>query len=95
VRAGDGAIGPSHIAVLPSSDISDPDAQFVDAMHDQLIISLGQAGGLTVAPRSAMLIYQDPAPADERVGRATSRSAPLLEGTVFRTGTGCGSNVAG
>jgi len=92
VARGDGAIGPSHIAVLPIQDISGSDAQFVDAMHDQLIISLGQAGGLTVAPRSAMLIYKTQPQPMSVVARDLKVGA-ILEGTVFRTGDRMRINV--
>jgi TolB-like protein/tRNA A-37 threonylcarbamoyl transferase component Bud32 len=92
VARGDSAVGPNHIAVLPLQDISGADAQFVDAMHDQLIISLGQAGGLTVAPRSAMMIYKSqPKPMSE-VARDLKVGA-ILEGTVFRTGDRMRINV--
>ena len=61
-------------------------------MHDQLIISLGQAGGLTVAPRSAMMIYKtQPKPMAE-IARDLKVGA-ILEGTVFRTGDRMRINV--
>ena len=89
---GDSTVAPNHIAVLPIQDISGSDGQFVDAMHDQLIISLGQAGGLTVAPRSAMIIYKtQPKPMAE-VARELKVGA-ILEGTVFRTGDQMRINV--
>ena len=92
VARGEVAIGPSHIAVLPIQDISGSDAQFVDAMHDQLIISLGQAGGLTVAPRSSMLIYKtQPKPMAEIAHDL--KVGAILEGTVFRTGDRMRINV--
>jgi serine/threonine-protein kinase len=92
VARGDDTITPNHIAVLPIQDISGSDGQFVDAMHDQLIISLGQAGGLTVAPRSAMMIYKSqPKPMTE-VARDLKVGA-ILEGTVFRTGDRMRINV--
>jgi serine/threonine-protein kinase len=92
VASGESSIAPNHIAVLPIQDISGSDGQFVDAMHDQLIISLGQAGGLTVAPRSAMMIYRtQPKPMNE-VARELKVGA-ILEGTVFRTGDQMRINV--
>jgi len=92
VARGDGTVPPSHLAVLPIQDISGQDAQFVDAMHDQLIIALGQTGGLTVAPRSAVMIYRSqPKPMTE-VARDL-RVGAILEGTVFRTGERMRINV--
>ncbi len=92
VARGDSAVGPNHIAVLPIQDISGADGAFVDAIHDQLIIALGQAGGLTVAPRSAMIIYRSqPKPMDQ-VARDLKVGA-ILEGTVFRTGQRMRINV--
>ena len=89
---GDGSVAPNHIAVLPIQDISGSDGQFVDAMHDQLIISLGQAGGLTVAPRSAMLIYKTQ-PQPMTVVARDLKVGAILEGTVFRTGDRMRINV--
>jgi serine/threonine-protein kinase len=89
---GAGAPGTNHIAVLPIQDISGTDAQFVDAMHDQIIISLGQAGGLTVAPRSAMMMYKtQPKPMAEVA--SDLKVGAILEGTVFRTGDRMRINV--
>jgi len=92
VARGESAIGPNHIAVLPIQDISGSDAQFVDAMHDQLIISLGQAVGLTVAPRSAMMVYKTQPKAMNEIARDL-RVGAILEGTVFRTGDRMRINV--
>jgi serine/threonine-protein kinase len=92
VARGDAAPGTNRIAVLPIQDISGADGQFVDAMHDQLIIALGQAGGLAVAPRSAMMIYRsEPKPMLD-VARELNVGA-ILEGTVFRTGERMRINV--
>ncbi len=92
VTRGDAAPGTNRIAVLPIQDISGADGQFVDAMHDQLIIALGQAGGLAVAPRSAMMIYRsEPKPMLD-VARELNVGA-ILEGTVFRTGERMRINV--
>jgi len=92
VARGETAIGPNHIAVLPIQDISGSDAQFVDAMHDQLIIALGQAAGLTVAPRSAMIIYKTQ-PQPMSVVARDLKVGSILEGTVFRTGDRMRINV--
>ena len=92
VARGDGAVAPSHLAVLPIQDISGADGQFVDAMHDQLIIAIGQAGGLTVAPRSAMMIYRSQPKPMMDVARELHVGA-ILEGTVFRTGERMRINV--
>jgi len=92
VVGGAGAPGMNRVAVLPIQDISGQDAVFVDAMHDQLIVALGQAGGLTVTPRSAMLTYRaEPKPMSE-VARTLNVGA-ILEGTVFRTGDRMRINV--
>jgi TolB-like protein len=86
------APGTDRLAVLPIQDISGSDAVFVDAMHDQLIVALGQAGGLSVAPRSAMVIYRtEPKPMIEVA--ETLRVGAILEGTVFRTGDRMRINV--
>ena len=92
VARGDAGPGTNRIAVLPIQDISGADGQFVEAMHDQLIIALGQAGGLAVAPRSAMMIYRsEPKPMMD-VARELNVGA-ILEGTVFRTGERMRINV--
>jgi serine/threonine-protein kinase len=92
VAGGETAIAPSRVAVLPIQDISGSDGRFVDAMHDQLIIALGQAGGLTVTPRSAMMIYRsEPKPMND-VAREL-KVGSILEGTVFRTGDRMRINV--
>jgi len=85
VARGDSTIAPNHLAVMPIQDISGQDGQFVDAMHDQLIIAIGNAAGLTVAPRSAMLIYKSQQQPMSEVARDLKVGA-ILEGTVFRTG---------
>jgi serine/threonine-protein kinase len=92
VARGDGTVAPSHLAVLPIQDISGSDGPFVDAMHDQLIIAIGQAGGLTVAPRSAMMIYRSQPKPMMDVAREL-RVGAILEGTVFRTGERMRINV--
>jgi len=92
VVGGAGAPGMNRVAVLPIQDISGQDAVFVDAMHDQLIVALGQAGGLTVTPRSAMLTYRaEPKPMSEVAH--TLNVGAILEGTVFRTGDRMRINV--
>ena len=89
---GDTAIGANHLAVLPIQDISGADGQFVDAMHDQLIIAVGQTGGLTVAPRSATMIYRSQPKPMMDVARELHVGA-ILEATVFRTGDRMRINV--
>lgn len=90
---GAGALpGPERMAVLPIQDISGADAQFVDAMHDQLNVALGQTAGLSVVARSAMLGYKD-APKPMAEIAATLSIGAILEGTVFRTGDRMRINV--
>jgi serine/threonine-protein kinase len=86
------APGPERMAVLPIQDISGSDAQFVDAMHDQLNVALGQTPGLAVTARSAMLGYKD-APKPMAEIAATLNIGAILEGTVFRTGDRMRINV--
>ena len=77
--------GPNRMAVLPITDVSGSDGQLVTAMHNQLIVSLGQIEGVTVAPGSAMEVYKTaPKPAAE-VAQELKVGA-LLEGNVFRAG---------
>ena len=77
--------GPNRMAVLPITDVSGSDAQLVTAMYNQLIVSLGQIEGVTVAPGSAMEVYKTaPKPAAE-VAQDLNVGA-LLEGNVFRAG---------
>ena len=77
--------GPERMAVLPITDVSGSDGQLVTAMHNQLIVSLGQIAGVTVAPGSAMEVYKTaPKPAAE-IAREL-RVGALLEGNVFRAG---------
>jgi len=92
VARGDAAPGTNRIAVLPIQDISGADGQFVDAMHDQLIIAVGQTGGLTVAPRSATMIYRSQPKPMMDVARELHVGA-ILEATVFRTGDRMRINV--
>lgn len=87
-----GTPGPERMAVLPIQDISGADAQFVDAMHDQLNVALGQTEGLSVVARSAMLGYKD-APKPMAEIAATLDIGAILEGTVFRTGDRMRINV--
>ncbi|MFN2315662.1 MAG: protein kinase [Gemmatimonadales bacterium] len=90
--AGGALPGPDRMAVLPIQDISGADAQFVDAMHDQLNVALGQTAGLSVVARSAMLGYKTaPKPMSEIA--ATLNIGAILEGTVFRTGDRMRINV--
>lgn len=90
--AGGSGPGPERMAVLPIQDISGADAQFADAMHDQLHVALGQTAGLSVVARSAMLGYRDaPKPMEEIA--ATLNVGAILEGTVFRTGDRMRINV--
>ncbi len=82
----------NNLAVLPIQDISGSDGAFVEAMHDQLIIAIGQTGGLTVAPRSAVMIYRSQPKPMMEVAREL-RVGAILEGTVFRTGQRMRINV--
>lgn len=84
--------GPERMAVLPITDISGADAQFVDAMHDQLNVALGQTAGLSVVARSAMLVYKDAPKPMAEIAAALNIGA-ILEGTVFRTGDRMRINV--
>lgn len=90
--AGGALPGPERMAVLPIQDISGADEQFVDAMHDQLNVALGQTAGLSVVARSAMLGYKD-APKPMAEIAATLNIGAILEGTVFRTGDRMRINV--
>ena len=80
-----GAPGPNRMAILPISDVSGADAQLVTAMHNQLMVSLGQIPGVTVAPASAMEAYKaSPKPVAEMAREL--RVGAILEGNVFRAG---------
>jgi serine/threonine-protein kinase len=77
--------GPERMAVLPITDISGSDGQLVTVMHNQLIVSLGQIPGVTVAPISAMEVYRTaPKPAAEMAREL--KVGAILEGNVFRAG---------
>jgi serine/threonine-protein kinase len=77
--------GPNRMAVLPITDVSGADAQLATAMHDQLIVALGRAPGVDVAPSSAMAVYRTaPKPAIEMAQEL--RVGAILEGNVFRAG---------
>jgi TolB-like protein len=81
----DAAPGPDRMAVLPITDVSGSDGQLVTAMHNQLIVSLGQIEGVTVAPGSAMEVYKTaPKPAADMAQEL--KVGALLEGNVFRAG---------
>jgi serine/threonine-protein kinase len=77
--------GPNRMAILPISDVSGADAQLVTAMQNQLMVSLGQIPGVTVAPSSAMEVYKaSPRPVAEMAREL--RVGAVLEGNVFRAG---------
>jgi serine/threonine protein kinase len=77
--------GPNRIAVLPITDASGSDGDLVGAMHNQLIVALGQLPGVTVAPSSAMATYRtQPKPA--AVIAEELHVGAILEGNVFRAG---------
>jgi TolB-like protein len=77
--------GPNRMAVLPITDVSGSDAELVQAMYNQLTVSLGQIPGITVAPPSAMEIYKtQPKPAAD-MARELHVGA-ILEGNLFRAG---------
>jgi serine/threonine-protein kinase len=83
--AGGSAPGPERMAVLPLADVSGQDGDLVEALHTQLIVSLGQIAGVTVAPSSAMEVYKTaPKPAAD-VAQDLNVGA-ILEGNVFRAG---------
>ena len=85
VLGADSVPGPERMAVLPITDVSGSDGQLVTAMHNQLIVSLGQIQGVTVAPGSAMEVYRTaPKPAAEMAQEL--HVGALLEGNVFRAG---------
>ena len=79
------APGPNRMAILPIVDVSGADAQLVTAMHNQLMVALGQIPGVTVAPNSAMEVYKSsPKPVAEMAREL--RVGAILEGNVFRAG---------
>jgi serine/threonine-protein kinase len=79
------APGPNRMAILPISDVSGADGALVTAMQNQLMVSLGQIPGVTVAPASAMQVYKaSPKPVAE-MARELNVGA-VLEGNVFRAG---------
>jgi serine/threonine protein kinase len=83
--SGGGTPGPNRMAVMPITDVSGSDAELVEAMYNQLIVSLGQIPGVSVAPSSAMEIYEnEPKPAAEMAEELKVGS--ILEGNVFRAG---------
>jgi TolB-like protein len=77
--------GPDHMAVMPIQDLSGADQVFVDAMHDQLIVALGQVPGASVSPRSAVMQYRSE-PRPMREVAAELGVGAILESTVFRAG---------
>jgi len=82
---GEPAPGPERMAVLPIADVSGSDGELVQAMYNQLVVSLGRVPGVTVAPSSAMEIYKtQPKPAAD-IARELNVGA-ILEGNVFRAG---------
>jgi serine/threonine-protein kinase len=77
--------GPNRMAILPISDVSGADGQLVTAMHNQLMVSLGQIPGVTVAPNSSLEIYKTaPKPVADMAREL--RVGAILEGNVFRAG---------
>jgi serine/threonine-protein kinase len=84
--------GPDHMAVMPIQDLSGADQVFVDAMHDQLIVALGQVPGASVSPRSAVMQYRSE-PKPMREVAAELGVGAILESTVFRAGDRMRINV--
>lgn len=87
--ASDGAASPMRdIAVLPFANLSADSASeyFSDGMTEELIATLGQAGGLRVASRTSVFAYKD-TPVDVReVGRRLGADA-VVEGSVRKSGS--------
>jgi serine/threonine-protein kinase len=90
--AGGGGGRIERIAVLPITDLSGKDAQFVVAMHDALSNALAQLGVVGVAPRSATLRYADGATATAKIADELKLDA-VVEATVFRAGDKMRINV--
>jgi len=90
--AGGGGGKIERIAVLPITDLSGKDAQFVVAMHDALSNALAQLGVVGVAPRSATLRYADGATATAKIADELKLDA-VVEATVFRAGDKMRINV--
>jgi serine/threonine-protein kinase len=84
--------GPDHMAIMPIQDLSGADQVFVDAMHDQLIVALGQVPGASVSPRSAVMQYRSE-PKPMRDVAAELGVGAILESTVFRAGDRMRINV--
>jgi serine/threonine-protein kinase len=81
----DSVPGPNRMAVLPITDVSGADGALITAMHNQLIVALGQVPGITVAPSSAVEPYKTaPKPAADVAQEL--RVGAILEGNVFRAG---------
>ena len=79
------APGPNRMAILPIVDVSGADGPLVTAMQNQLMVSLGQIPGVTVAPASAMQVYKaSPKPVAEMAKEL--HVGAVLEGNVFRAG---------
>lgn len=90
--AGGGSGKIERIAVLPFTDLSGQDAQFVVAMHDALSNALAQLGVAEVAPRSATLRYADGATPNRQIADELKLDA-VVEATVFRAGDKVRINV--
>jgi TolB-like protein len=89
---GSRAPGPERMAVMPIQDLSGSDGVFVDAMHDQLIIALGQVEGASVVARTAVMHYR----AEPKPMRTVAQElgvGSILESTVFRAGDRMRINV--
>jgi serine/threonine protein kinase len=85
LHSGAGTPGPNHIAVLPITDVSGSDAELVQAMYNQLTVSLGQIPGVFVAPPSAMEIYKTQPKPEADMARELHVGA-ILEGNLIRVG---------
>lgn len=89
---GNRAIGPERMAVMPIQDLSGSDGVFVDAMHDQLIVALGQVVGASVVARTAVMQYRSE-PKPMRDVAAELGVGAIVESTVFRAGDRMRINV--
>lgn len=77
--------GIESVAVLPLQDLSGTDPAFVNAVHDQLVTTLGRRDVVAVVSRSNVMRFEGSGQTTREIADALDVQA-VVEGTVFRDG---------
>jgi len=77
--------GIDSVAVLPLQDLSGTDPAFVNAVHDQLVTTLGRRDVVAVVSRSNVMRFEGSGQTTREIADALDVQA-VVEGTVYRDG---------